>query len=66
MGLYNGCYWKGLLADARIYDHALSQAEVDALYVAGPNGNAPVVDLSRPPLPAILACLPASLARGFR
>jgi len=37
-GAYNGLYWKGLLADARIYDHALSQSEIDALYAAGPNG----------------------------
>ena len=64
-GLYNGGYWKGLLADARIYDHALSQSEIDALYAAGPNGDAK--QLSPLPLPVILStCLPASLSRGFR
>lgn len=65
-GLYNGVYWKGILADARIYDHALLQSEINALVDGGPNGDPVGEVLSRPPLPAVLSCLPASLTLGFR
>lgn len=37
-GAYAGCYWYGLLADARIYDHALSADEIVRLHHLGPNG----------------------------
>ena len=53
--------------DARIYSHPLSQTEIDALVAAGPEGDVVGANnLSRPPLPAVLSCLPASLSRGFR
>ena len=40
-GAYTGGYWGGILADARIYDHALSAAEIARLTLQGPNGIGP-------------------------
>ena len=66
-GAYNGFYWKGLLADARIYDHALSQSEIDALYAAGPNDLwGADLPLSRPLLPALLGGSPYVGQKGWR
>ena len=65
-GAYSGEGAAGNILDTRIYDHALSQSEISALAADGPNGNPVGAVLSRPPLPAVLSCLPASLSRGFR
>ena len=41
-GAYAACYWYGTMADARLYDHALTRAEVESLWLAGPNGGTDV------------------------
>ena len=59
---YTG-YYHGYMIDARVYDHNLSQSEIDALLAVGPNGAA----AHRLPIPVILSTMPpAALTRGFR
>ena len=63
-GAYTG-YYDGYMIDARVYDHNLSQSEIDALVAAGPDGT---YTRTRPriPTPVILSTMPAALTRGFR
>ena len=58
-GSYNGHYFHGYIQDTRIYDHALTQSEISALYADGPVR-------TRISTPVILSTMPAALTRGFR
>jgi hypothetical protein len=62
LGASTGWYYAGVAADARIYDHVLSEAESLDLYTVGPNGGGG----KSIPTPVILSTMPAALTRGFR
>lgn len=64
-GAVNGNYFTGVMADARIYDHPLSQLEIDEIFAAGPNGDIPVARYGVSAA-ALLSAMPAALNRGFR
>ena len=68
IGAYSADGAAGNILDARIYDHTLSQAEINALVAAGPNIIPTWTDLplSRPPLPALLGGSPYVGQKGWR
>ena len=63
VGAASTYYWYGILADARLYDHALSADEVHCLYLNGPNG---VPQYGYPPHIAINNATILPAARGMR
>ena len=64
IGAYSSYYWYGTLADARIYDHALSSDEVNTLYSLGPNG-IPKSKLDYFIISILPTLLPSTLSRNF-
>ena len=66
LGSNNDWYYAGVAADARIYDHVLSEAESLDMYADGPNGSGGASVRTRISTPVILAAMPTALTRGFR